>query len=76
MIFSYCISTFVHVETIVMLEKSLGLLFYLKKPKDYKNGPVPIYLRITVDGVEKEMSTKRSWEWAFRRYVTPYSVAN
>jgi len=62
LIFSYCISTFVHVETIVMLEKSLGLLFYLKKPKDYKNGPVPIYLRITVDGVEKEMSTKRSWE--------------
>lgn len=45
-----------------MLEKSLGLLFYLKKPKDYTGGPVLIYLRITVDGVQKEMSTKRFCE--------------
>jgi site-specific recombinase XerD len=45
-----------------MLEKSLGLLFYLKKPKDYAEGPVLIYLRITVDGVQKEMSTKRLCE--------------
>jgi hypothetical protein len=36
--------------------------FYLKKPKGYKKGPVPIYVRIPVDGDEKEMSTKRSWE--------------
>lgn len=45
-----------------MLEKSFGLLFYLKKPKDYVRGPIPIYLRITVDGDEKEMSVKRLWE--------------
>ena len=45
-----------------MLEKSFGLLFYLKKPKNYVSGEVPIYLRITVDGIEKELSTKRSWE--------------
>jgi site-specific recombinase XerD len=45
-----------------MLEKSFGLLFYLKKPKNYESGPVPVYLRITVDGVEKEISTKRSWD--------------
>ena len=45
-----------------MLEKSFGLLFYLKKPKNYVFGEVPIYLRITIDGVEKEVSTKRSWE--------------
>lgn len=45
-----------------MLEKSLGLMFFLKKPQDYVEGPVPIYLRITVDGVRKEMSTKRFWE--------------
>jgi integrase len=45
-----------------MLEKSLGLLFYLKKPKNYRKGAVPIYLRITVDGAEKEVSTKRAWE--------------
>jgi len=45
-----------------MLEKSFGLLFYLKKPKNYVAGEVPVYLRITVDGIEKELSTKRSWE--------------
>jgi hypothetical protein len=53
---------FIHLEIGFMLEKSFGLLFYLKKPKGYKKGPVPIYVRITVDGDEKEMSTKRSWE--------------
>lgn len=42
-----------------MLEKSLGLMFFLKKPQDYVEGLVPIYFRITVDGVPKEMSTKR-----------------
>jgi hypothetical protein len=38
-----------------MLEKSLGLMFFLKKPQDYSEGLVPIYLRITVDGVRKEI---------------------
>jgi len=28
-----------------MLEKSLGILFYLKKTKNSKKGLVPIYLR-------------------------------
>lgn len=45
-----------------MLEKSFGLLFYLKKPKNYKKGNMPIYLRITVDGVSKEISTGREWD--------------
>lgn len=45
-----------------MLEKSLGILFYLKKPKNYTSGPMPIYLRITVDGIPKEISSKREWE--------------
>jgi integrase len=45
-----------------MLEKSLGLMFFLKKPQDYVEGLVPVYLRITVDGLPKEMSTKRSWD--------------
>ncbi len=43
-----------------MLEKSFGLLFYLKKPSYYRSGNMPIYLRITVDGIPKEVSTKRS----------------
>lgn len=45
-----------------MLEKSLGLMFFLKKPQDYVEGLVPVYLRITVDGLPKEMSTKRMWD--------------
>lgn len=43
-----------------MLEKSFGLLFYLKKPKNYCEGKMPVYLRITVDGVPKEMSTHQT----------------
>ena len=43
-----------------MLDKSFGLHFYLKKPKDYVKGVISIYFRITVDGVPKELSTKRS----------------
>ncbi len=42
-----------------MLEKSFSLLFYLKKPRNYLKGPRPIYLRITVDGIPKEISTGR-----------------
>jgi len=41
-----------------MLEKSLGLLFYIRKPKSYTDGLLPIYLRITIDGIPKEISTK------------------
>lgn len=42
-----------------MLEKNFSLLFYLKKPKNYVKGPMPIYLRITVDGGSKEISIGR-----------------
>ncbi|WP_258135266.1 site-specific integrase [Mucilaginibacter phenanthrenivorans] len=44
-----------------MLEKSFGLLFYLKQTPNYKKDQMYIYLRITVDGVSKEISTKRLW---------------
>jgi site-specific recombinase XerD len=42
-----------------MIEQSFGLLFFLKKPTGFSSGEVPIYLRITVDGVRVELSTKR-----------------
>ena len=42
-----------------MLEKNFSLLFYLKKSKTYRKGPMPIYMRITVDGIRKEISTSR-----------------
>lgn len=46
-----------------MLEKSIGLLFFLKKPKNYRNGDIKdVYLKITVDGIPRELSCKRKWE--------------
>jgi len=47
---------------IVMLEKSLGLHFFLRKPQNYKDGIMDVYLRITVDGIPKELSVKRTCE--------------
>ena len=45
-----------------MLEKNFSLLFYLKKPKNYLKGPMPIYMRVTVDGSPKEISIGRKWD--------------
>lgn len=42
--------------------KAFHHIFFLKKPKDYEKGPVPIYLRITVDGTRAEVSIKRKVE--------------
>lgn len=39
------------------MQLNLSFLFYLKKPKSYTSGPVPIYLRLTVHGQRAEMST-------------------
>jgi site-specific recombinase XerD len=43
----------------IMLEKSFGLMFFMRKPKNSPNGIYPSYLRITVDGKPSELSTKR-----------------
>ncbi|MEB2776332.1 site-specific integrase [Algoriphagus sp. D3-2-R+10] len=44
-----------------MLEKSFGLLFFLKPSKKDSTKSRYIYLRITVNGLSKEISTKRLW---------------
>lgn len=44
-----------------MLESSFGLTFFLKTPQKKTNMRY-IYLRITVDGISKETSTKRKWD--------------
>lgn len=41
------------------MEKSFGLFFYLKKPKNYSAGDIPVYMRITVNGISAEISTKQ-----------------
>ncbi|WP_343657814.1 site-specific integrase [Chryseobacterium sp.] len=47
-----------------MLEQSYGLNFFLKSPKNKTQNKRLIYIRISVDGVAKESSTKRHWEAA------------
>lgn len=47
-----------------MLEKSFGLLFFLKQSRKSKNDERYIYLRITVEGIPKELSTKRLWSFS------------
>ena len=45
------------------MKTNFSLLFFLKKPKNYRKGDVYfIFLRITVDGVHAEMSTSRNCE--------------
>src|SRR5579863_8744546 len=41
------------------MEKSFGLLFFLRKPKGYSNGDIPVYMKITVDAAPVEVSTKQ-----------------
>ncbi len=41
------------------MEKSFGLLFFMRKPRGYKTGEIVISMRITVDGTAAEVSTKR-----------------
>jgi site-specific recombinase XerD len=42
------------------MNKTFSLLFLLKKKKVKANGTVPLYARITIDGIPKEISCKRS----------------
>jgi integrase len=44
-----------------MMEKSFGLFFFLKPTKNQKDDSRYVYLRITVDGVSNQLSTKRLW---------------
>ena len=47
-----------------MLEKSFGIFFFLKSPKNTKGTTRYVYLRITVNGESCELSTKRRWDSA------------
>ena len=41
------------------MKTNFSLLFYMKKPKNYQTGPVPIYMRVTVNGKRSETTTGR-----------------
>ncbi|WP_426480060.1 hypothetical protein [Chryseobacterium sp. R2ACT005] len=45
-----------------MLEQSYGLSFFLKSSNVKDKSIRFIYVRITVDGIPKETSTKRKWD--------------
>ena len=42
-----------------MQRVTFSVLFYVKRSKPFKNGDLPIYLRITIDGKKAETSLKR-----------------
>ncbi|MET3113199.1 site-specific recombinase XerD [Pedobacter sp. CG_S7] len=44
------------------MKTNFSLLFYLKRPKNYQKGPIPVYMRITVDGKRSEVATSRECE--------------
>lgn len=44
------------------MKTNFSLLFYMKKPKNYVKGTVPIYLRITVEGKRSEITAGCSCE--------------
>lgn len=46
----------------MVMKTKLSLLFYLKKPRNYQDGSIPIYLRVTVDGKRSEIATGRDYE--------------
>jgi len=45
-----------------MIQKSFSILFFLKKHKGFTKGAAPVCLRITVNGVRKEIGTKNYCE--------------
>lgn len=44
---------------VTIMKTNFSLIFYIRRQKNYQSGPVPIYLRITVDGKRSELSTGR-----------------
>jgi site-specific recombinase XerD len=47
-----------------MLQKSYGLTFFLKSPKKKEDMLRYVHVRVTGDGVPKEISIKRKWDMA------------
>ena len=44
------------------MNKTFNLLFFVRRNKILANGTAPIYLRITIDGKIREITTKRHIE--------------
>src|SRR4051812_24650115 len=57
--FIHALTSIFITKTGVFMERSFGLFFFLKKPKGYQAGEMPVYIRITVNGNAFELSSKR-----------------
>jgi len=44
------------------MKRSINLLFYQKKQKNYRGGPIPIYLMITVNGKRAEIARGKTFD--------------
>jgi len=44
------------------MKNNFSLCFFLKRPKNYVNGAMPVYMRITVDGLAKEFNCGKHCE--------------
>lgn len=58
-----------------MLERSFGTMFFLKTPEKKEKLRV-VYLRVTVDGIPKEISTKRKWDISRWSQKTERAIGN
>jgi site-specific recombinase XerD len=63
-----------------MIGKNFSVLFFQRKPKDYVSGNMPIYMRITVDGQAREMTTSRnchpaSWDQRTEKVIGKNELA-
>ena len=51
------------------MNKTFGLLFYVKRSKMIGNGTVPVYLRITVDGERIEILSRPGFTCRLQREI-------
>jgi hypothetical protein len=57
------------------MEQSIGLIFHLKKTRNTEQWLLPVYMRITVDGLYCEISTKRKSKAAIWNQQTGRQVS-
>ena len=62
-----------------MLNRTLAVLFILKKSKPQTNGTYPLYMRLTIDGKRAEITTKRfvdadSWDAKSQKLIPKTSL--
>lgn len=57
------------------VKQRLSILFYLKRKKATKDGKIPIYVRVTIDGLNDEFSFSRKvlacdWDGSVKQFLS------